>query len=54
MVEKSSYSKGCEIQTCKVVGLALIFGRLGMQVCSYDLNVKSTDFMKWIFHPVIN
>ena len=31
----------------------MMFSRLGMQVCSYDFNVKSTNFMKWIYYPVI-
>ena len=38
MVEKSSYTKACEIQVKLRFGFNMMFGRLGMQVCSYDLH----------------
>ena len=37
MVEKSSYTKGCEIEVMLGFGFNLMFGRLGMQVYSSDL-----------------
>ena len=48
MIEKSSYTKGCEIQVKFCFGFNLMFARLGMQVCSCDLNVKSTNVMTYM------
>ena len=48
MIEKSSYTKGCEIQVKVCFGFNLMLARLGTQVYSCDLNVKSTNFMTYM------